>query len=150
MMHWLMKSARWLRGTASMMATTSSVALKKSVFAYFFLRPLPWRAPPQLFSLFCSMIQKKFSNFAGENPKVGGFPLPVGCQIPISNLILTFQILNKIASFIRLSGFRFSYSLQGFRIPLCQSLLTIQRYEKYLKLPNYFKIILFNSAFFAG
>ena len=40
-----MKSARLLRGISSMIATTSSVALKKQVFAYFFLRPAPWRIP---------------------------------------------------------------------------------------------------------
>lgn len=56
--------------------------------------------------------------FADENPKVGGFPLPLVCQIQISNLILTFQILNEIASLIRSLGFRFPYSFQGFRVSL--------------------------------
>lgn len=61
--------------------------------------------------------------FAMKNPRWGGFSLPFGNQKPISNFILIFQILKEIASFIELWVFHFSYSFQGFRIPLLQSLI---------------------------
>ena len=48
--------------------------------------------------------------------KWGGFP-PLGCQISISNRILTFQILKEIASLIRLSGFLTLFKVFGF--PSC-------------------------------
>lgn len=99
-------------------------------------------APLRLFFIVLFHNSKNMFIFAFENPKVGGFPLLVGCQIQTSNLILTFQILTEIATLIRLSGFHFSYSFQGFRIPLCCSLTTLQRYENNLILPNFFKIIL--------
>lgn len=65
---------------------------------------------------------KKITKFAHENPKAGGFPLPGGCQSPISNLILTFQTRIEIVSLIGLLGFRFSYSFKGVRNSLCQHL----------------------------
>lgn len=61
--------------------------------------------------------------------KWGGFP-PLGCQISISNRILTFQILKEIATLIRLPAFRFSYSFQGFRHPLLLSLIDNTKIRK--------------------
>lgn len=77
---------------------------------------------------------KKITKFAHENPKAGGFPLPVGCQIPISNLILTFQNRIEIASLIWSLGFRFSYSFKGFRSSLCQSLFDNTKLRNYFEL----------------
>lgn len=51
------------------------------------------------------------------------------------------QTLIEILGFIRLSGFHFSYSFQGFRIPLFCHLLTLQRYEVFLNYANIFKIV---------
>lgn len=96
-------------------------------------------APAGIFLLVLFHVSLLFSTFAVENPKVGGFPLPVGCQIQISNLILTFQTLTEIASFIRLSGFRFSYSFQGFRTPLCQSLIDTTKVRKLFENTKYFQ-----------
>lgn len=73
-------------------------------------------------------------------PEVGEVSLPVWCQIQISNLILTFQTLNEIVTLIRLQVFSFLLFLRFSEFPSCH-LLTLQRYEKYLKIPNIFKII---------
>lgn len=84
---------------------------------------------------------KKMLYICSEKAEVGEVSLPVWCQIQISNLILTFQTLSKIASLIRLQSFRFSYSFQDFRMPLFCLSLTIQRYEKYLNYANKIKNI---------
>lgn len=97
--------------------------------------------PAPVFFLGFFHDSEKMFIFASEKPRSGEVPLPLVGQIQISNLILTFQTLIEIVTFIRLLAFRFSYSLQGFRNPLCQSLLTLQRYEIILKLQNVFKII---------
>lgn len=79
-----------------------------------------------------------------EKPKGGGrFPSPVVRQIEISNLILTFQILTEIASLIRLWVFHFSYSFQGFRIPLSPSLIDTT------KVRNIFDLRKQNQRYFA-
>jgi len=50
------------------------------------------------------------------------------------------QTLIEIRGLIRLSGFHFSYSFQGFRIPLFCHLLTIQRYENILNCARKIKV----------
>lgn len=107
----------------------------------------PGTAAPALFL----NLGNEFHNFVvelknndylcSEKPEGGEVSLPFGCQISISNRILTFQILNESASLIRLQVFRFSYSFQGFRIPLFCHLLTLQRYEIYLNYANKIKRI---------
>nr|DAO39605.1 MAG TPA: hypothetical protein [Bacteriophage sp.] len=61
----------------------------------------------------------------------------------MNDKISIFQIFNEtLRTFIRLWDFILP-TLSGFRHPLCNlSLITLQRYEKYLKYANYFKIIL--------
>ncbi len=71
---------------------------------------------------------------------MGGFPLPVGSQIPISNLILTNQILIESVSFIRLWVFVFPTLFKVFGFPFCLS-LTLQRYKENLKNTNFSRYI---------
>lgn len=77
--------------------------------------------------------------FAIEKAEVGEVSLPVWRQIQISNLTLTFQTLNEIASLIRLQSFRFSYSFQGFRNPLCQSLIDSTKVRKIFEITKRFQ-----------
>lgn len=107
----------------------------------------PGTATPIFFLLDFLHVSKNIFIFANENPS-GEVSLPFGCQISISNLILTFQILKEIASLIRLSGFHFSYSFQGFRIPLLSSLLTLQRYKIILIYANKIKYFLLKILIF--
>lgn len=75
-----------------------------------------------------------------EKPKGGGrFPSPMDCQIKISNFILTFQILIEIASLIRLWVFHFSYSFQGFRIPLSSSLIDTTKVRNIFEINKQFQ-----------
>lgn len=88
----------------------------------------------------------KLFTFALENPKLGGFPLPLVSDFYFESPS-DFPNPNRNRYFHKALGFHFSYSLQGFRSSLCQSLLTMQRYELILKYTNYFKIIYTFSAF---
>ena len=94
---------------------------------------------------------KNFMYICSEKSRSGEVSLPFGCQIQTFSLILIFQILRKIVASIGLRTFRFSYSLQGFRNPLCNpSLITLQRYGIILKYANKIKIVLLkNRDFFA-
>lgn len=96
-------------------------------------------------------LMNKLFNFALENRKGGRVSPPSGL-LPLNR---EFDYCDKPDSetdlelcFHCLFGFHFSYSFQGFRNPLCQSLLTIQSYELILKYANFFKIIFTFSAFF--
>ena len=60
------------------------------------------------------------------------------------------QTLIEIRGLIRLSGFHFSYSFQGFRIPLFCHLLTLQRYEICLNYASKIKIIFKKIITFLG
>lgn len=75
--------------------------------------------------------------FANENPS-GEVSLPLAQNLNLMTSLRSMmrvknQTLIEIRGLIRLSGFHFSYSFQGFRIPLFCHLLTLQRYEKSLK-----------------
>ena len=56
--------------------------------------------------------------FAAKTQRWEGFP-SLWCQIQISNLILTFQILIEIATFIELWVFVFPTLFKVFGIPCC-------------------------------
>ena len=60
-------------------------------------------------------FEKYFVPLPAKNPKVERVPSPLICQIQISNLLLTFQILTEIASLMSFWVFHFSYSFQDFR-----------------------------------
>ena len=91
--------------------------------------PLAGTAPVLTFKLILFHSSGIICIFAGEKAEVGEVPLPVWCQIQISNLILTFQTLSEIATLIRLQSFRFFLLFSRFSdASVCLS-LTIQRYE---------------------
>lgn len=60
------------------------------------------------------------------------------------------QTLIEIRGLIRLSGFHFSCSFQGFRIPLSSSLLTLQRHENILNYASKIKVIFKKIITFLG
>lgn len=110
--------------------------------------PLAGTAPVLTFQLILFHSSGIICIFAGEKAEVGEVSLPVWCQIQISNLILTFQTLSEIATLIRLQSFRFFLLFSRFSdASVCLS-LTIQRYEIYLILPNFFKIIFKSTCIF--
>lgn len=86
----------------------------------------------------CFRSKTKNHIFASENPN-GEENLPlIQKRILMTSLksirIVMNQTLNDIRFFIVYLGFHFSYSLSGFRNPLCNlSLITLQSYGKYFK-----------------
>ena len=89
---------------------------------------------------------KKYDYICNENPS-GEVSLPLAQNLNLMTSLRSMmrvknQTLIEIRGLIRLSGFHFSYSFQGFRIPLSSSLLTLQRYEKILNYANKIKCFL--------
>ena len=84
---------------------------------------------------------KNITYLCNENPS-GEVSLPLAQNFNLMTSLRSMirvknQTLIEIRCFIRLSGFHFSYSFQGFRIPLLSSLLTLQRYKENLKNTNF-------------
>lgn len=94
----------------------------------------------------CVVELKKYDYICNENPS-GEVSLPLAQNLNLMTSLRSMmrvknQTLIEIRGLIRLSGFHFSYSFQGFRIPLSSSLLTLQRYEKILNYANKIKCFL--------
>ena len=107
----------------------------------------PGTAAPALFFDFGNNFHNDFvvelknnDYLCSENPKVGGFPLPLVSN-PDFESHFDFPNPYRNREFHGALGFRFSYSFQGFRISLSSSLLTLQRYEKFLNYTNKIKEI---------
>ncbi len=88
---------------------------------------------------------KNITYLCNENPS-GEVSLPLAQNFNLMTSLRSMirvknQTLIEIRCFIRLSGFHFSYSFQGFRIPLLSSLLTLQRYKENLKNTNFSRCI---------
>ena len=88
---------------------------------------------------------KKYDYICNENPS-GEVSLPLAQNLNLMTSLRSMmrvknQTLIEIRGLIRLSGFHFSYSFQGFQIPLSSSLLTLQRYELILNYANKIKRI---------
>lgn len=112
----------------------------------------PGSAPARFFFLDFFHRLRKMCIFANENPS-GEVSLPLAQNLILMTSLRSMmkvknQTLTEIRAFIRLSGFHFSYSFQGFRIPLFCHLLTLQRYENCLNYANIFKIIFEKIAIF--
>ena len=97
----------------------------------------PGTAAPALFLFDSLHDSRNLCIFANENPS-GEVSLPLAQNLNLMTSLRSMmrvknQTLIEIRGLIRLSGFHFSYSFQGFRIPLFCHLLTLQRYKKSLK-----------------
>ena len=115
--------------------------IKEACLGILFLSAAPFACSSPLGIFLLVLIHSLifFSIFAAKTRRWEGFPSLLDCQIQISNLILTFQTLNEMLTFIRRSGFRFSYSFQGFRNPLCQSLIDTTKVRKIFDFIKFFQ-----------
>lgn len=88
---------------------------------------------------------KNITYLCNENPS-GEVSLPLAQNLNLMTSLRSMmrvknQTLIEIRCFIRLSGFHFSYSFQGFRILLSSSLLTLQTIQRNLKYTNFSRCI---------
>ncbi len=140
------------------MSRASCDAEKNILFAHFFLRPAPSLAPPHVpvfFSVLVSITLKIWwignkSVSLQTKSEVGGigttslgnyffFRYVKSVKVKNPKQILKSSMTVSIVA----SDFILAYSLRGFRHPLCNhSLITLQRYEKYLNCANFFKGVL--------
>ena len=93
----------------------------------------------------CVVELKKYDYICNENPS-GEVSLPLAQNLNLMTSLRSMmrvknQTLIEIRGLIRLSGFHFSCSFQGFRIPLSSSLLTLQRHENILNYASKIKVI---------